>query len=302
MRSVLVCLAVVALTAVASAQEANLPENGLGPYHFGMTLAEVEATSQHATWRVEQANSGQVLSGGPSLRVGSATFTTALVFDEDALRFIILTGQTPSNCTNSVRTLIEGDLEPSFGAFSSAPGPNQRGRLIGAATTTLGSEIREMVDPSEAHIIYSSRRGGMFIEVKGDAASNGAQGCRISLGFNAQVPYTGPQLGSVSYRELDQARTLVGARWISRPGASAFDQYYPHAARNAGIQGNAMLDCIVNADGSLRCLVANESPAGGGFGDAAIHIAPGFRVLQSEDGASAVGKRIRVSITFRLAG
>jgi len=302
MRIVLACLAIAASTAVASAQEASLPENGLGPYHFGMTLADAQATSQHATWRVEQVGDGQVLSGGPSLRLGSATFTTALVFDAGALRFITLTGQTPSNCASSVRTLLEGDLEPSFGAFSSAPGPNERGRLIGTTMTRGGSEIREVVDPIQAHAIYSSRRGGMFIEVKGDAVANGAQGCRISLGFNAQVAYSGSHLGSISYQELDHAQTLVSAHWISRPGASAFDQYYPRPARNAGMEGRALLDCIVNADGSLRCLVANELPAGHGFGDAAIHIAPGFRVLQSDDGASAVGKRIRVSITFRLAG
>src|SRR5690349_6652360 len=112
MRRALLAILVVAWTSVASAQTGSAPDNGLGPYHFGMTLAEAQATSQRATWRVaQQTGVGQVLTGGPSLRVGSATLTAAFVFNADALQLIALTGQTSSNCATSIRNLIEGDLE-----------------------------------------------------------------------------------------------------------------------------------------------------------------------------------------------
>jgi TonB family protein len=301
LRNALLAIVAIAWTSVASAQNAGAPENGLGPYHFGMTLADARATSQRASWRVaQQPGVGQVLSGGPSLRVGSATLTAAFVFDSDALRLIALTGQTSSNCTTSIRGLIEGDLEPSFGIFSSASGPSEDGRIVGIARTTGGSEIREVDGAEGVHVFYSSHRSGMFVHVKGEPAGT-SDGCRISLTFNAQTPYSGPMLAALRYGELDQAQSLGVLHWISRPSAGDFERYFPRVARDAGIEGRTVLDCIVNPNGTLRCLVDLETPSNRGFGEAALHIAESFHALQSESGESAIGRRVRVPIAFRLA-
>ncbi len=303
MRSALTGLVAIAWISTASAQEGPAPASGLGPYHFGMSLSDAEATSQRATWSVGGApGGGQILSGGPSLQVGAARFGAAFVFRDNALRLIILTGQSPSNCIQAVQTLLEGDLEPAFGAFRDAPGPSERGRLVGASLTTSQSEIRDRVGEDGKHSVFSSRRGAMFIEVEGAPPISADQGCRVSLTFTAQSPYTGPLLAQVTYRELDGAQSLVGAQWLARPSAETFDRYYPLGARDAGVEGRTELDCLVNADGSLRCLVADEAPYGGGFGEAALRIAQDFRVLRDGVHASAVGKRVRIPITFRLAG
>jgi hypothetical protein len=303
MRRTLTGLVAIAWISAASAQEAVTSANGLGPYHFGMTLAEAEATSQRAQWRVTNApGGGQILSRGPSLQVGAARFAAEFLFGDRGLRLIALTGQSPSNCIRAVQTLLEGDLEPTFGAFGDAPGPHERGRLVGASLTASQSEIRDRIDEDGKHLVFSSRRGAMFIEVEGVPPTSADQGCRVYLSFTANSPYAAPLMASVTYHELDSAQSLVSPRWIARPSAQSFERYYPLIAVDAALEGRTVLDCLVNADGSLRCLVAEETPTGAGFGDAALHIAQDFRVLRDEAGASAVGKRVRVPITFRLSG
>jgi hypothetical protein len=266
-----------------------------------MTLADAEATAPRAAWHVDTLADTQALIGGPLLQVGADRFLASFVFDHGALQFIVLNGPTSTPCDDAVRTRIEGELEPTFGVFSSAPGPRERGQLVQTSITGLGSEIRDRTDGNGNHVIYASRRGGMFIQVEGDPLRGGASGCNLSLTFNAQVPYAGPLLAPVSLDELDRAQSLVNPQWISRPGARAFERFYPEMARDSNIEGRTTLDCLINSDGSLRCLVGYEDPIGGGFGDAALHIAQDFRVLQSTSGVPAPGKRVRVPISFRLS-
>lgn len=289
-------LAAIVFASAAAAQQPPPPEDGLGPYHFGMTLADAEATSQRSSWHAEwRAGVGQVLTGGPQLQVGGSRLGSAFVFDNDALRFIILSGQTSASCGDAVRALVENDLEPSFGSFNSAPGPQEEGRPSGVVTTARGSEIRDLSDERGSHVA-SSRRGDMFIEVDGAAARSGV-GCVVSVTFNAGKPYVGPILAPITYEELDRAQTLANPRWIERPGVRAFEENYPRAA--LGTEGRVALDCLVNDDDSLRCLVAMETPADRHFGEAALRIARDFRVHESSDGVAAAGKRVRVPIAFR---
>ncbi|MBI3437168.1 MAG: energy transducer TonB [Proteobacteria bacterium] len=299
MRRTLIFLVMSAFASAASAQDASVSENGLGPYHFGMTLAAAQATAPHAGWQVDTLAGTQALMGGPLLQVGADRFLASFVFDHDALQFVVLNGPTSSRCEEAVRARIEGELEPSFGAFNSSPGPRERGQLVSASITSLGSEIRDRTDANGRHVIYASRRRGMFIQVEGDPTPEG--GCNLVLTFNAQLPYAGPLLAPVTFDELDRAQSLVNPQWISRPGVSAFERYYPEGARSSNIEGRTTLDCLVNMDGSLRCLVGYENPVGGGFGEAALHIAQDFRVLQSTTGVPAPGRRVRVPISFRLS-
>ncbi len=299
MRSAVLSLMVAAWVSAAAAQNTSVSENGLGPYHFGMSLADAQATAPRAAWQVDARADSQALTGGPLLQVGADRFSASFVFDHGALQSIVLNGPTSARCEEAIRARIEGELEPSFGVFSSAPGPRERGQLVSTSITSLGSEIRERTDQNGNHVIYASRRRGMFIQVEGDPIREG--GCNVVLVFNAQLPYAGPLLASVTFDELDRAQSLVSPQWISRPHAHSFEQFYPVGARDSNIEGRTTLDCLVNVDGSLRCLVGFEDPLGGGFGEAALHIAQDFRVLQSTTGVPAPGKRVRVPITFRLA-
>lgn len=90
--------------------------------------------------------------------------------------------------------------------------------------------------------------------------------------------------------------------WIEMPEARDFFRYYPRAAMRRDIEGYASLICTIMPDRRLDCIVAEETPAGHGFGDAALSISERFRL--SEDAVTlpgyTVGERIRQAIAFRL--
>lgn len=108
-------------------------------------------------------------------------------------------------------------------------------------------------------------------------------------------------IGATQGPLVTQAPRITNPRWLSRPGAREFDQYYPPRARDRGKEGRVTLDCLVGANGAIACVVAHETPAGWGFGDAALKIAPYFRLApRLEDGRATEGGQVRVDIAFHL--
>lgn len=85
-------------------------------------------------------------------------------------------------------------------------------------------------------------------------------------------------------------------RYITRPRPETLSQLYPTRAARAGQTGWARLDCTVQTDGYLSCVVYDESPSGWGFGAAALNSVRGFRALAGQE-----GKRTLVPIAFGLA-
>ena len=95
---------------------------------------------------------------------------------------------------------------------------------------------------------------------------------------------------------------LTGMVWLQRPSAQDFSRYYPPRAIDRSQEGRVTLDCLVDAGGHISCSVADESPTGWGFGEAALRIARSFRAAaQTSDGRATSGGRVRVPITFRLS-
>ncbi len=89
--------------------------------------------------------------------------------------------------------------------------------------------------------------------------------------------------------------------WARRPSASAIAGVYPPEASRRGIEGKAVLNCSVLASGELLCNVGSETPAGQGFGRAAIDAARRFRSAPTlSSGAPSAGVRTSVVITFAL--
>lgn len=89
--------------------------------------------------------------------------------------------------------------------------------------------------------------------------------------------------------------------WSRRPNASAISTVYPPEANRRGIEGKAVLGCSVLASGELLCNVTSESPAGQGFGRAALEAARRFRSAPTlSNGAPSAGVRTSVVISFAL--
>jgi len=79
--------------------------------------------------------------------------------------------------------------------------------------------------------------------------------------------------------------------WLEKPSADDLSRYYPdHAARH-DISGRATIACAVRADGRLdRCEIRSETPAGEGFGQAALRISRKFRMIPPDDPNAAPAK------------
>lgn len=88
--------------------------------------------------------------------------------------------------------------------------------------------------------------------------------------------------------------------WAQRPTARRISELYPERAGRDGVGGRVELDCSVRTNMSLACSVASESPAGLGFGRAALNAAASYRSRGAlSDGADATGARTRIVVQFQ---
>ncbi|HEX2560545.1 TonB family protein [Phenylobacterium sp.] len=82
-------------------------------------------------------------------------------------------------------------------------------------------------------------------------------------------------------------------------------QYYPRDAQRRGVTGSATIDCRIAEGGVLEdCRAVSETPAGEGFGDAAVRMRELFNarpVLKNGD-PLPVGARLVFTIRFVLPG
>jgi TonB family protein len=90
--------------------------------------------------------------------------------------------------------------------------------------------------------------------------------------------------------------------WLRRPAAEDMANYYPKVAAEAHVEGEATIHCNVTETGLLAaCAVAQESPAGQGFGQAALNLAQLFKMRpMTRDGVPVSGGKINIPIRFRL--
>jgi TonB family protein len=91
--------------------------------------------------------------------------------------------------------------------------------------------------------------------------------------------------------------------WLKRPTGRDFADVYPEFAQRRRMGGRVDLHCLVAPDGSMTdCQIADEAPAGMGFGAAALKLAQGFR--RSPPDPSDASKPItqNIPIRFSMAG
>jgi protein TonB len=88
--------------------------------------------------------------------------------------------------------------------------------------------------------------------------------------------------------------------WANRPTARRISELYPQRPLREGLGGRVALNCQVLANLNVSCDVATESPAGQGFGRAALAASSSYRARPTlSDGSSAVGARARIIVSFQ---
>jgi len=91
--------------------------------------------------------------------------------------------------------------------------------------------------------------------------------------------------------------------WVRKPSGDDLMAAWPVRALERGLGGKAMLLCEVNVRGGLEnCSVESESPAGEGFGAAALLLTPSFQMKPKvRDGQPERGV-VRIPISFADPG
>jgi len=89
-------------------------------------------------------------------------------------------------------------------------------------------------------------------------------------------------------------------RWRHKPTEQDLLAVWPSAALKQGLGGKAVITCKVAVQGTLYdCTVDSETPAGAGFGGAAIALTPQFLMTPKlHDGVPVVGGEVTIPVNF----
>lgn len=115
------------------------------------------------------------------------------------------------------------------------------------------------------------------------------------------APLSTPAASSLDLVPLkaSPAPVFADAVWVEQPDARTIERYYPARAVANNVSGKAVLDCLVNVDGTFDCEIGSEEPSNWGFGAAAIEVAKYFLVAEKAvNGMRTADGRITVPVTF----
>jgi TonB family protein len=93
---------------------------------------------------------------------------------------------------------------------------------------------------------------------------------------------------------------IVNPSMLAPPSPAQMAAEYPPSAARLGVGGDVRLQCVVMKTGILvHCAIAQETPPGQGFGEAALRLAPDFRMIpRTVDGAPADGEVVIIPVRF----
>jgi TonB family protein len=90
--------------------------------------------------------------------------------------------------------------------------------------------------------------------------------------------------------------------WRVVPNGADLSEQYPAVAQFIGLPGRVLLQCEVAIDGSASCRVIDETPAGLGFGDAALAFSKTFKMKpMTVNGQPVDGGTIKIPLKFEAA-
>jgi TonB family protein len=97
---------------------------------------------------------------------------------------------------------------------------------------------------------------------------------------------------------------LTDPVWKARPSDRELKDYYPNRAFRFGLEGAAIITCVVGEAGTLdECVISGEQPKDQAFGAALLKISRNMQMeVISENGAPTRGRLVKLGAKFRLVG
>ncbi|WP_337187341.1 TonB family protein [Phenylobacterium sp.] len=107
---------------------------------------------------------------------------------------------------------------------------------------------------------------------------------------------------STSLAQPATGHAITNPDWARRPTAEDVSHHYPRLAAWLSLEGRATISCMVEVSGRLAdCKVADEAPAGLGFGAAARDMSVHFEMRpKTLAGVPVTGGTVRIPIRFTL--
>lgn len=165
---------------------------------------------------------------------------------------------------------------------------------------TLDCAVSPAGKPRQCKGMEETPKGGGFtgaaLSLVGKFQLERPETDRETVGMRVRVPFTFTPPGTAS---ADLSSASVAAGLSGLPDGMTMEKVFPAAAREAGLtQGRAVVTCRVAGGGALeQCRMSGETPAGMGFGAAALDLAKAFRLtLWTQDGKPTQGALINLPI------
>ena len=93
---------------------------------------------------------------------------------------------------------------------------------------------------------------------------------------------------------------ISNPRWLTIPGPDDMAAAYPRFAAKSGLEGRTVMTCRADEKGRMTaCQIDSESPAGAGFGEAALKVSRDFSMTTfTDDGFPTLGYKITIPIRW----
>ena len=90
-------------------------------------------------------------------------------------------------------------------------------------------------------------------------------------------------------------------KWLRRPSSAQFRAVFPVEAYAKGLSGRTTISCLLTEAGVLtKCIVTDETPAGSGFGAAAIAMVPQLKLSPARANGRPVASEVRIPLNFDM--